>query len=144
MEEIIIRWTRPEDYEAFETLYAQCIYLDGTGTCAHTERYGKDKFEEMCEGNIIVAEKAGMLVGYIIIYASSKYDDVLEISEMFTTISVRGCGVGRKMLAFMESEMNGTDYNKIDLMSFSMRTDRIWERMGFRSINFSEHYRKTL
>ena len=68
----------------------------------------------------------------------------IQIDEMFTDICVRGKGVARQMLNLLENEVSGSEYNNIDLVSVSMETDRIWERMGFKSINYTEHYRKTL
>jgi predicted GNAT family acetyltransferase len=70
--------------------------------------------------------------------------EVIKIDEMFTDICVRGKGVARQMLNFLENEVRGSEYNHIDLVSVSMETDRIWERMGFKSINYTEHYRKTV
>lgn len=146
MEEIIIRETRPEDYEAFKGIYARCMYTGGTGEIAHEEPFSKKTFEEECGISIIVAEMNGQIVGYTRIYATTASDnvEVIKIDEMFTDICVRGKGVARQMLNFLENEVRGSEYNNIDLVSVSMETDRIWERMGFKSINYTEHYRKTV
>ena len=88
-------------------------------------------------------EKNGELVGYTLLNATDE-PDVIHISEMFTTIFVRGTGVGRKMLKFLEEEMKGSQFTTIDLMSAFMEADRIWERMGFKSLNFSDQYRKVV
>ena len=140
---IIIRYATKGDYEAFNNLYLQCVLLGGTGTPSNTKPYVKENFKDECETNIIVAEKNGELVGYTLLNATDE-PDVIRISEMFTTIFVRGTGVGRKMLDFLESEMKGSQFTTLDLMSDFMETDRIWERMGFKSVNFTDQYRKVV
>lgn len=143
MEDINIRYATKGDYEAFNKLYRQCVLLGGTGTPCHTESYDKEDYKVECETNIIVAEKDGELVGYTLLNATDE-SDVIHISEMFTANSVRGTGVGRKMLDFLESEMKGSQFTKLDLMSAFMESDRIWERMGFKSVNFTDQYRKVV
>lgn len=140
---IIIRYATQEDYEAFNKLYMQCVLLGGTGDPSNTKPYRKESFKVDCETNIIVAEKNGELVGYTLLDATDE-PDVIHISEMFTTIFVRGTGVGRKMLKFLEEEMKGSQFTTIDLMSAFRETDRIWERMGFKSVNFTDQYRKVV
>lgn len=143
MEEIIIRYATQGDYEAFNKLFTSCVLLGGTGTPSNTKPYDKKNYKEECETNIIVAERSGELVGYTLLNATDE-SDVIHISEMFTADSVRNTGVGRKMLDFLESEMKGSQFTKLDLMSAFMESDRIWERMGFKSVNFSDQYRKVV
>ena len=143
MEEIIIRYATLGDYEAFNKLYMQCVLLGGTGKPSHTKPYVMKNYKEECESNIIVAEKNGELVGYTLLDATDE-PGVIHLSEMFTANSVRGTGVGRKMLKFLEEEMKGSPFTTIDLMSAFMEADRIWERMGFKSLNFSDQYRKVV
>ena len=143
MEEIIIRYATEADYEAFNKLYCQCVLLGGTDTPSNTKPYGRESFKMDCETNIIVAVKNGELVGYTLLDATDE-PDVIHISEMFTTISVRRTGVGRKMLEFLESEMKWSQFTKLDLMSAFRETDCVWERMGFNSVNFTDQYRKVV
>lgn len=142
-DKITIRYATKGDYEAFNKLYMQCVLLGGTGKPSNTKPYNKEDYIVECETNIIVAEKNGELVGYTLLNATDE-PDVIHISEMFTTIFVRGTGVGRKMLKFLEEEMKGSQFTTIDLMSAFMEADRIWERMGFKSLNFSDQYRKVV
>lgn len=143
MEEIIIRYATQGDYEAFNKLFTSCVLLGGTDTPSNTKPYDKKNYKEECETNIIVAEKSGELVGYTLLNATDE-PDVIHISEMFTANSVRGTGVGRKMLEFLESEMKGSVYSKLDLMSAFKETDCVWEHMGFKSVGFTDQYRKVV
>lgn len=139
--EVTIRYANKGDYDGFNELYLRCVLLEGTGNPTNYKPYGEKAFKNECSSNIIVAEKSGKIVGYTILDVAGE-PNVIHLSEMFTDSSMRRTGVGRKMLEFLENEMKGSPYNEIELMSFSGTTDRIWERMGFKSKNFSECYRK--
>lgn len=53
-------------------------------------------------------------------------------------------GYGKQFVEFLEKEFRACGMEKIELESQNLLTDRFWEKMGFKSVNYTDKYEKEI
>lgn len=97
------------------------------------KQYDKILFEEVYLQNLqndkniyLVAETEGRVVGFLSCHGQLLLHHtgwVYEIQEMFTDAAYRGKGIGKQLLAELESILSTRPYDMIDVTSNNRRTE---------------------
>lgn len=133
------RSAEQKDYNEFNEMYKKAQYLGCSVTCK--QDFKKDKYDEMVGGNIIITEKEDdKYFGYAVLYGID--EDTCKIGEMY--VKEQGKGYGKELFAYVREAIKESGFSRIILMSFSIETDRVWEKLGFESVNFTDEYEMIL
>ena len=140
---LLIRQAMPAD---LPQVLALCRQLDLPGEPALSELQAQAQFEALTAGErhrIYVAEQQGQVVGTFALtfiggLAHSARDSCI-VEDVVVTPSLRGTGVGKKMMAFAMRECAARRCYKLVLSSHLQRdrAHRFYEGLGFRKHGFS-------
>jgi len=89
----------------------------------------------------ILAEEAGVPIGFLSCHNQNllHHDGaVFEIVELVVDEAVRGKGVGKKMIQYLEEQLKDTSYELIEVASSSKRTQahNFYEQCGFEATHY--------
>jgi ribosomal protein S18 acetylase RimI-like enzyme len=127
-EAVTIRLLQSADYDA-----AYQLWLDGAGMglrALDDSREGIEKFLKRNPRTCLAAEASGELVAVILCGHDGRRAFIYHamVKEQF-----RGQGIGRKLVAAVETAMREEGINKIALVAFRNNEggNRFWEKMGY-------------
>ena len=141
MNNIIFRNAVKEDFEIFNEIYTKTTFLGWS----HFEITPKtfDEFLSLVQNEeIIFLELDEKIIGYAMIKA---YDDgECIIKNIYILESYQGKSYGWKLVSYIERLARECGITKMSLTSETHVTDRVWEKMGYRSVNNTDKYVKML
>lgn len=137
---IQFREAQRKDFEEFNKLFTSMNY-SGDTIFPHKALL-KNEFYNYVDAESIILIKKGEddFFGYAIVIAYE--DKICKIREMY--VKQQGKGYGKKLLTFIEKISKEIGMEQIELQSANMQTDRIWEKLGFKSVTGGETYTKKL
>lgn len=143
---VLIREAKADDLGAIREIYNQGIH-DRIATLETDEKdylYMKEWFEKHTgRYQVIVAEMVGKIVGWASLNQYNNrcaYDGVADIS-VYISRDFRGKGVGKKLLAELESIANENSFHKMVLFTFPFNQlgQGLYKKMGFREVGIFQN-----
>mgnify|MGYP004635121951 CR=1 FL=1 len=144
MENIKFRNAEIKDFEEFNKIYVKTIFLgeNWQSIFPNKPKEYKEFVQLVKNEEIIIMLFSEKIIGYAIVKA---YDDgECIIKDIYILKEFQNRGFGRKFVNFIEKDAKKIGMKFISLMSVTMQTDRVWERLGYCSKNLSEEYIKYL
>jgi L-amino acid N-acyltransferase YncA len=141
IQDLVIRKSKESDINSIQEIYNQGIE-DRIATLEdETKNYSYMKnWYENHKGrySVIVAENEGIVVGWASLNQYNNrcaYDGVADLS-VYISRDYRGKGVGKKLLAKLESLAKENGFYKMILFTFSFNQlgQGLYRRMGFREV----------
>lgn len=144
MENIKFRNAEKKDFEEFNKIYVKTVFLgEDLQSIFSIKPKEYDEFLRLVENEeIIIMIYFERIIGYSIVKA---YDDgECIIKDIYILKEFQNKGLGRKFVSFIEKSAKKAQMRFISLISATMQTDRIWERLGYSSKDLSDKYIKNL
>jgi predicted N-acetyltransferase YhbS len=143
MDDISIRWVRPEDYKDISMLSAELGYSYPEEKTGQRIRFILENTKDI----ILVAESGGKAVGYIHAspYELMYHDPIMNILGFVVTEEKRGSGIGHMLITELERQIRERGAAGIRLTSGDYRTGahRFYEKHGYTTNKTSKKYTKT-
>ncbi|WHY03250.1 arsinothricin resistance N-acetyltransferase ArsN1 family A [Neobacillus sp. DY30] len=141
MKDIVIRGAQETDVYSIKVIYNQGIEdrIATLETEQKDDSYMKDWFEKHSgRYMVIVAEYKGEIVGWASLNQYNNrcaYDGVADIS-VYIARDFRGKGIGKELLAELESLAIQNDFHKMVLFTFPFNHlgQGLYKKMGFREV----------
>ena len=141
MNNINFRNAVKEDFDEFNEIFVKTTYLGCPYFPMKTKSY-EDYMKLVNNEEIILMESSEKIIGYS--WVTYYSDGECNIKDIYILKEFQNKGFGRQFVEHIEQTAKKVGMEYISLMSETMETDRVWESLGYCSINYSEEYRKNL
>ncbi len=134
-----IRAARRGDLDAIAALQARAIMAFGIDTygeaaCQAWARIGVQSRHTLLEsGTFFVAEQNGQVVGVAGWTADSREPDCAWPRYVFVEPATAGCGMGRKLMSWVETSVNAAGRSRLKLWA-SLNAVAFYEALGYRAV----------
>jgi ribosomal protein S18 acetylase RimI-like enzyme len=135
----MIRPAAEHDADAVVDLWTEAYVTRGVG--GRVEPYARaDFFESARHGEVFVAERAGKIVGVVVLFAPEAPGRAVggpgeaELSRLAVAFAMRRRGIGRALARFCERRAQAARWGAIALWSRPGQTEahRLYESLGYR------------
>jgi ribosomal protein S18 acetylase RimI-like enzyme len=134
----LLREARDHDGPAIVALWTEAYFREGEG--GRTIPYAEADFTETSrDGRILVAERAGVVVGVVALFAPGTPGRAVaqageaELSRLVVAASARRLGIGRALVERCEELARAAGWDAIALWSrrYQAETHRLYESLGY-------------